>query len=75
MKVYVKLQYKGMEYEFVSNLEYDDLDGAEFMWTEGNWACDCNKSIFINEHCDNEFPHMECGEEIQLLEIKEASDR
>ena len=29
--------------------EYHDWDTAEFMWTDGNYACDCNRTIFLTE--------------------------
>lgn len=27
--------------------EYKDSDGVEFMWEEGNYACDCNRADFL----------------------------
>ncbi len=26
-----------------------------FIWDEGNYACDCNRSKFIKEQCDRNF--------------------
>lgn len=56
-----------------------DLDGrtvctkaivsTEFMWTDGNYSCDCNRSIFMNE-ADPTIPLLECGSQIQLLGLK-----
>jgi len=40
----------------------------DYMWHEGNYACDCNRSIFINRYCC-EFTEMACGDEIKLLEL------
>lgn len=38
---------------------------AEYMFFEGNYSCDCNKSIFIGEQY-TEFEEMDCGDTIQL---------
>lgn len=40
-----------------------------FQWTEGNYSCDCNKSLFIALSCDEDFPEFDCGETIDLLSI------
>jgi hypothetical protein len=71
MKVKVTLEHEDNRYSFIPDkCEYDDLQGAEFMWTEGNFGCDCNKSLFIQDQCDESFPDMECGDEIKLIGIE-----
>lgn len=25
--------------------EYENVEQAEYLWTEGNWACDCNRAL------------------------------
>jgi hypothetical protein len=40
---------------------------AEYMFTEGNYSCDCNRSLFIGRHASADLPEMECGEEIELI--------
>lgn len=72
MEVEVILEYQGKQYKYVYDFgEGYPYESAEFMYTEGNYSCDCNRSIFIQEHCDNDFPEMECGEEIKLVSLKQ----
>jgi hypothetical protein len=42
---------------------------ASYMWEEGNYSCDCNKSLFIAEQCDPSFSERDCGDEIALASI------
>ena len=44
----------------------DRLDGIDFMFAEGDYSCDCNRSRFIRVYHDKKFPEMDCGEEIQF---------
>lgn len=68
------LEYKDKEY--VISLDFQDSypnHTIDYMWTEGNYECDCNKSLFIKQQLDKNFPEFDCGETIKLkkLEIKE----
>lgn len=40
-------------------------DSAEFIFFDGNYSCDCNKSIFISAAYPD-VPEFECGDEIKL---------
>lgn len=63
--VTVKAEYEGKKYEFDYDFEYGyDEHNAEYMFTEGNYGCDCNLSIFINEKYPD-FEEMECGDRIK----------
>lgn len=58
--------YQGKEYE----LEYDfgyayPVDAAHYMFKDGNYACDCNRSLFLAEKHGG-FPELDCGHEIEL---------
>jgi len=53
-----------IEYDF--GYEYEE-ESAEFMFFEGNYSCDCNKSMFIQEQCDEDFPDLNCGELINII--------
>lgn len=44
--------------------------GAQFYYTEGNAACDCNASMAIRTQIDPTFPDLPCGATIQLLELR-----
>lgn len=50
--------------------EYPD-DSVHYMYEDGNYSCDCNRSTFIQE-IDPEFPHMDCGHTIELVNLKIA---
>lgn len=61
-------QYKDKQYtihyDFGTN--YTD-EAAEFMFLQGNYSCDCNRSLFIRrEHGEDLFPELSCGHEIVL---------
>nr|DAG13341.1 MAG TPA: hypothetical protein [Caudoviricetes sp.] len=59
-KIY-KLRYDfGYEYE---------KQNAEFMFLEGNYSCDCNRSILLLEKY-NDFPLLGCGDNIKLVNYK-----
>lgn len=64
-------KYKGKDY-FIS---YDFGEGypyssAKFMYEEGNYACDCNRSIIIRRDGYPDFPDLDCGEEIEMVELR-----
>ncbi len=53
----------------------DYHDGIEYMWEEGNYACDCNRRLFIARLTDPNFsaddPSLEpCGHTIQLISLE-----
>ena len=53
------------------NFEIKDYpqDSAIWMFTEGNYACDCNRSLFIQQQFgEDAIPELPCGDTIELLE-------
>jgi len=65
------LDYAGKTYRFDFDFGFEfPLGGAEWMFEEGNFACDCNKSLFIQTHCDSNFPLMACGDLVKLVDLK-----
>ncbi len=42
----------------------DDPDGAsEFMWSDGNYGCDCNRSLFFARSVgEDDDPNRVCGD-------------
>ena len=50
------------------------MDHVRYMYKEGNFSCDCNKSLFIQQLCDEEFPEFECGNLIELVSVEEKKD-
>jgi len=68
----IVLRYQNKEYVLFDECKY--RDGLEFNWTEGNYSCDCNRSLFIKRQCDPDFPKMECGETIELVSLEEVKE-
>lgn len=62
------LRHEGRDYD----LEYDfgfgyPPEDAYFMFHEGNYSCDCNRSIFLHERY-SEVPELEaCGDTINMM--------
>lgn len=56
-----------IHYDF--GYEYPE-ESAEYMFTQGNYSCDCNRSIFIrNQHGPESVPDLGCGYEIELVDF------
>lgn len=68
---YVTLRYGGRLYVVEEECDFDTEDeGIFFMWEEGNWSCDCNRSLFIQQQVDDKFPKLPCSSEvIDLMKI------
>ena len=78
----VVLSYNEKEYKFDFPYELDEnhpggrisleelKEAIEFNFEEGNYSCDCNRSIFIKRYCDHSFLEMDCGEKINLEKIE-----
>lgn len=63
-------EYLGKQFvlHFDFGYEYPE-DSAEFMFTTGNYGCDCNRSIFIrSEYGEDAMPELNCGCEIELVD-------
>jgi hypothetical protein len=84
--VRVVLSYQGVDYAFDDPFPMGDepeegvADAVLYMYTEGNYACDCNRSLFLGRHCEEppEFPPDEddpnddclpCGKTIGLVSL------
>lgn len=64
-------KYKEKEFILRFNFEIDNYpaDSAIWMFTEGNYACDCNRSLFIRRQFgDNSIPELPCGNQIELID-------
>lgn len=55
-----------IEYNF--GKEYEE-ESARFMFYDGNYSCDCNRSLFINKKYEN-FPDMSCGDNIEMVSFR-----
>jgi hypothetical protein len=67
----ITLEYKGNQYIIKDRWPHSwaTCDAMRFQWEENNYACDCNRSRFIQRQCDGTFPEMDCGETIKLVEM------
>lgn len=45
------------------------VDAVHYMYEDGNYSCDCNRSNFIRE-IDPNFPHLNCGSEIKMAKLR-----
>jgi len=70
----VTLKYQGKEYTFDYDWNEDyPTDSANFMFEEGNYSCDCNKKIFLNQYCGLKIDNEDCGDKIELVSIEHLS--
>jgi hypothetical protein len=66
----VVLAYQGKEYRFSECFGFGyEGESAIYMFSEGNYSCSCNLSMFIKRCCDESFPQFGCGEDIELRSI------
>jgi len=67
----VTLKYNDKLYTYEDNFgkEFPE-DVVRFQYEENNYSCDCNRSLFIQRYCDESFPEMGCGDEIELVELE-----
>ena len=71
MKYYVVLEFAEVKYCFHCDDFGIDDDGVKYQWLDGNYACDCNRALFIRRLCDGIFSDsMPCGNTIRLLSIR-----
>lgn len=46
-----------------------DTDGSNFIWSEGNYACDCNRASFFARSIGEEDPDRSCGDKAFSIAI------
>lgn len=63
-------KYKDKEFVIHYDLGYEyPEDSAEFYFTDGNFSCDCNRSLVIRrEYGEDAIPELGCGDEIEMIE-------
>lgn len=67
----VVLRYQGNDYTIHKPMWGDD----EFIWTDGNYSCDCNRLAFIAEEHPDAVPDewnwedAKCGDTIELVSL------
>lgn len=60
-----KVTIKNNETNEIRLTEPFDVEWNDFMWTEGNYSCDCNRHLFFEIAGGNspDFDNAECGED------------
>ena len=67
MKYIIRLRDNetGEEISYMEDYAREQSDEAEallvFIWTEGNYACDCNRGLFFGRAKDGNDMEVECG--------------
>lgn len=44
--------------------------GVHYMYEEGNYNCDCNRSLFLKRYADIDTEEFPCGDEIKLENLE-----
>ena len=60
-RVRVRLRDTKTGEEGVHEYDAENADGAEFYWTDGNMACDCNRMQCLHEALGRPDPAVGCG--------------
>lgn len=67
----MKMMYNGKEYDYEEDFGYAyPKDSARFMFFEGNYSCDCNKSIFLKRKYGSIIKEKDCGDDIKITEFE-----
>jgi len=72
-RITLKDKISGYKRSFIEKYEvYEDgTDIADYMWHEGNYSCDCNRSLFLWNWKREELPCNNGDNQIKLVELKE----
>jgi hypothetical protein len=64
--------YRGKLWKVQSAFGYGySEESARYMFEDGNYACDCNRSLFIRwQHGEDAIPELSCGHQIETLELR-----
>jgi hypothetical protein len=85
----VTLEYKGQHYTLIDTFDSGyPWSSVEFMWRDGNYACDCNRALALQRECgvvlaDDESIDaglgertLPCnGEKVTLVALDDATER
>lgn len=60
----------GKEYPYEEDFGYAyPASDAHYMFEDGNYSCDCNRSLFISQKYIG-FPKMPCGNKIEMKDFQ-----
>lgn len=70
----MRFHWCGRVYEYETDFGYGyEGSSAEYMFREGNYSCDCNRSLFIQNEVDPDFnagEAMGCGDTIKMTDFR-----
>lgn len=56
-------------YELPGETAAENWHRTQYMWNDGNYSCDCNKTMFARQR-GFDWPELECGDEVELVSLK-----
>jgi hypothetical protein len=72
-KIVFKYEGKKYPYEYDFGYGYPE-SSAEYMFNDGNYSCDCNRSLFLSEKyegfLDEEGNEFDCDDEIEMISFE-----
>jgi hypothetical protein len=67
----MNLVYNGKEYYYEEDFGYAyPPSGANYMFKEGNYACDCNRSLFLRRKYGDAVEKLSCGDTITMRDLR-----
>lgn len=65
------LVYDTIPYPYEYNFGYGySEEAAHYMFEDGNYSCDCNRSMFLKSKYGNIIKELDCGHTIQLEDFR-----
>lgn len=55
----IKRNSDGVVREYKDEYPWDET--MEYLWSEGNYGCDCNRALFFSRAVGDDDPDRECG--------------
>jgi len=67
----MKMKYNDKIYDYEYDFGYAyPIHSAYYMFEDGNYSCDCNKSMFLIEKYGDEISELGCGDDIELIDLE-----
>lgn len=74
--IYLRHNPSGVIRTVVYDMHDSDEESLEFIWTEGNYACDCNRALFFARACGDADPSdRPCGETVYTALSASVGDK
>lgn len=69
--VHIRRNSDGLVRVYRENMEWwTGEDGSsDFLWSDGNYACDCNRALFFARAVGEEDPNRKCGDDAFAVRI------